>query len=107
MKTKNIIMYVYIKKDDDLDYSNKIDFFKSARAGWIDHCFVFILSPDVGAVKLSHKDTDLLDEWRSVGDIPPNKIKGIALPMEAIKEYLEEDLDDEKIKLDQDRLKTI
>ena len=29
-----------------------------------------------------------------------SKIKGIALPMEAIKEYLEEDLDDEEIKLD-------
>lgn len=101
-KYNHVCLY---KKDNDLDYSNKKDFFKSARAGWIDHCFVFILSPDVEAVKASHKDTDLLDEWRSVGDIPPSKIKGIALPMEAIKEYLEEDLDDEEIKLDQERLK--
>lgn len=90
------------KKDQELDY--KKHYYKSARSGWIDHCFVFILSPDVEAVKASHKDTDLLDEWRSVGDIPPSKIKGIALPMEAIKEYLEEDLDDEEIKLDQEKL---
>ena len=92
------------KKDDELDYSDQRWFFKSARSGWIDHCFVFILSPDVEAVKASHEDTDLLDEWRSIGDIPPSKIKGIALPMQTIKEYLEEDFKDEETKQDQEEL---
>lgn len=91
------------KKDKDLDY--KKNFFDSARSGWIDSCFVFIISPDVEAVRASHDETDLLDEWRSIGSIPPSKIKGIALPMTAIKDYLEEEPLDEEHKQDQEKLK--
>ena len=93
------------KKDKDLDYSDQRYFFKSARSGWIDHCFVFIISPDLEVVKATHEETDLLDEWRSIGNIPQSKIKGIALPMEAIKEYLDEQSTDEEIKNDQEKLK--
>ena len=91
------------KKDQELDY--KKYYYKSARAGWIDKCFVLILSPEVEAVKASHENTDLLDEWRSKGNIPPSMIKGIALPMKTIKDYLEKQTSDEEIINDQNQTK--
>lgn len=87
------------RKNDDYDYSDKSVLLKSARSGWIDRCFVFVISPDIEAKKVDIRDTtgfdnegnsfsDLIDEWRSVGDIIPSKIVGVAIPYNSIKKYL-------------------
>lgn len=85
------------KKNDDIDYSDEKDYGGSARSGWIDHCFFFIISPDIEArkVKVSNNTTitddgelctNIVDEWRTDGAIPISKIKGIALPFDTIEE---------------------
>lgn len=95
------------KKENDFDYNDERYRFKSARSSWIDNCFVFIISNEVEAVKATNEETDILDEYRSVGSIPPSRIKGIALPMEAIKEYLEEETKDDEIINDQEKLRNL
>ena len=92
------------RKNDDWDYNIPGNIYKSARAGWIDNSFVFIISPEIIAVKELEEKTDLVDEWRSINDIPPDKIIGIALPFESINDYLNETTDEEVIE-DQKKLK--
>lgn len=92
------------KKNEELDYSDPSILYKSARAGWIDNCFVFIISNDIEANKATEDMTNLIDEWRSVGSIPPNKIIGLALPLNSIKEYLSDKVDDEETIEDQNKL---
>lgn len=83
------------KKNEDYDYSDINALIHSARGGWIDHCFGFIISPDVSAKKVKTSNwggfeelgalgTDLVDEWRSDGDISLDKIVGIMLPFDSI-----------------------
>ena len=99
-KFEHVCLY---KKNEEYDYSQDNFFLKSARGAWIDHGFVYVVSPDILAEKVQYSPrtgfvgngiitTDLVDEWRSVGPIPNTKIEGIALPFDAIKEYLNEDI---------------
>lgn len=93
------------KKNEEIDYTDEKNMIKSAASGWINNCCVFIIDKDVEAEKTGNNKTDLIDEWRSKGDISPSKIKGIALPFETIKEYLEEEIDDEEIIKDQEKVR--
>ena len=43
-KYEHVCLY---KKNNRFDYSDKKSYFRSARSGWIDHCFVFIISPNI------------------------------------------------------------
>lgn len=86
------------KKNESVDYDNKIEYIKTARAGWIDSQFVIIVSPNIKASKVNVSTstgfdndspyTDLVDEWRSEGDIKPEDIVGVALPLNYINEYI-------------------
>ena len=68
----------------------------TAYDGWISHAFCFIISPDIVADKVGHyhdlRDecsacfTDLVDEWRSDGDISLDQVIGIGLPFDEIRE---------------------
>ena len=93
------------KKNEDFDYDSEDAMLKTARGGWIDHCFYFIISPDIEAEKTEVVDetsyvynssekhylkTNLVDEWRYNGNIPLDKIVGIAIPFDSLKEYIEE-----------------
>lgn len=92
------------KKNEDLDYTQTENIIKSACAGWINDCFVFIINPDIEAQKAKTGiETDLVDEWRTTEDIKPTDIYGIALPFSFIKTYLNEEIPlvslEEKIKI--------
>lgn len=86
------------KKNESVDYDNEIEYIKTARAGWIDSQFVIIVSPNIKASKVNvsistgfdndSPYTDLVDEWRSEGDIKPEDIVGVALPLNYINEYI-------------------
>lgn len=93
------------KKNDNYDYTAPDAILNSARGGWIDSGFVFVISPDIEAKKASSNVTDLVDEWRSLGNIPPTKIVGLALPYDLIKEYLNEEFFNDETELDKQRLK--
>ncbi len=75
------------KNEDGFDYSDPDFFFDSARKGWIDNCFFFIVSPEVEAQKAGFDQTNLVDEWRCYDNIYIDKIVGIALPFDVIDEY--------------------
>lgn len=83
----------------------------TAYDGWINHAFCFIISPDVAAEKTqfyhdlenesSALFTDLVDEWRSDGDISLDRVVGIGMPLDTIRELraragspVDEDFDD-------------
>lgn len=84
------------RKNEEFDYDAGLEAFcKSARAGWIDHCWFFIVSPDVSAKNVAQSSkvgfdefgnplTNLVDEWRSDGSIPLDKIVGIGIPFDNI-----------------------
>ena len=81
------------KKNDCHDYENVKEFPDSAANGWINNCFVFVISPDVEAIKADNSKngvTNLVDEWRTFESIPPSKIVGIAIPYDSISNYLED-----------------
>lgn len=91
-KYNHVCLY---KKNEEFDYSKEEKLLSSARGGWIDNCWFFIISPDVTAkkVKVSNKTrfdelgnptSNLVDEWRSEGDIPLDKIVGIGIPFDYI-----------------------
>lgn len=87
-KYNHVCLY---KKKERVNYSKKENYYRSARSGWIDHCFVFIISPNIKATyEKNRKNTNLVDEWRSEGDILLDKIVGIALPFDSI-DKLKED----------------
>lgn len=67
------------QKNDDFDYNNKDLFFKSARSGWIDGCVVFVIRPEIDAVKFEYEDS-LVDEWRTYEDIDFSKVAGLCIP---------------------------
>lgn len=83
------------RKNDDYNYVGNENMI-TAYDGWINHAFCFIISPNVVAEKTncyhSLEDesdagfTDLLDEWRSDGDISLDKVVGIGLPLDEIEE---------------------
>lgn len=111
-KFEHVCLY---KKNEEYDYIEEKAMLKSARNGWIDGCFVFIISPDILAKKVKQSSTtefdennnpttDLVDEWRSIGPIPNTKIEGIALPFVAINEYLNSKDNDEEILEDKKQL---
>lgn len=78
------------RKNPEFGYndSNPETMLKSARAGWIDHSFVFIISPDIDAEKTSSQYTNLVDEWRSHGPIPFDKIVALGIPFDGIEEFI-------------------
>ena len=79
------------RKNYDYDYSDDSSLIHSARGGWIDSQFVFIINPDIDAKKVElGSETDLVDEWRSFENILPTNFVGIALPFDSIQEYLNE-----------------
>lgn len=91
-KYNHVCLY---KKNEEYDYNKEEKLLSSARGGWIDNCWFFIISPDVTAkkVKVSNKTgfdelgnptSNLVDEWRSEGDIPLDKIVGIGIPFDYI-----------------------
>lgn len=63
------------------------------------------MSSDVPAIKVKYNNvsvgfdennnpiTNLVDEWRSIGSISNEKIKGIAIPFDKINEYLNDEID--------------
>ncbi len=101
-KYNHVCLY---RKNDDYEY-NFETILSSARGSWIDGGFVFIISPSVEAFKVETSKgtgfdengvpfTNLIDEWRSFGDIPVDKIEGIALPFQYIEEYFSDDVYDD------------
>ena len=91
------------KKNDDYvyDINDPNTVIRSVRGGWIDHCFFFIISPDIEAKKTrcvldgvgfdgEKPSSSYVDEWRSMGDIPLDKIVGIAIPFDCIEEHKKE-----------------
>ncbi len=86
------------RKNEEFNYDDPERINESARSGWIDNCFVFIVSPEIEAHKANNDSsngddlTNLVDEWRSVGDIKPDKIVGLGLPYGFIEEELESDI---------------
>ena len=72
------------RKNQDYDYNVPGALLKSARGGWIDGSFVFVISPDIDAEKASSQDTDLVDEWRSCGPISFDKIVAIGIPFKSL-----------------------
>ena len=99
------------KKNEVYDY-NEENMIYSARSGWIDHCCVFVIDPNIVTLKApsstlneANAVTNLVDEWRSNGSISLDKIVGLALPLNSIGEFLnskprweEEQIDQEKTK---------
>lgn len=89
---RHICLY---RKNDDYEY-NEDSIISSARGGWIDHCPFFIISPDINAEKVTlgnttevidgKEYTNIPDEWRTRENIPFDKIVGIALPFDGLKE---------------------
>lgn len=83
------------KKNDDYSYVGS-ERNGTAYEGWINHAFCFIISPDVvaGKARLYHSledesdgaFTDLVDEWRSEGDISLDRVVGIGMPLDQIRE---------------------
>ncbi|MBQ1812935.1 MAG: hypothetical protein II119_03185 [Bacilli bacterium] len=69
-------------------YDGDLDIIDSSFGGWIQYCPCFILSNDIDAIKCEYtRDfTDVggysqyKDEWHVKGDIPIDKVIGIALP---------------------------
>lgn len=90
---KHICLY---RKNMEFDYSSPDFVPRSARPGWIDRCMVFVISGDIQATYIPPytkvegfgKETDLVDEWRCLENIPLDKIIGIALPLDLIKKTL-------------------
>lgn len=89
------------KKDETVDYLKRKPFPLgefSALDAWINNCLVFIISPDINAYKPIYKkdynrskeETNVFDEWRTNEDIPIEKIVGLALPFDWLKEMAEE-----------------
>ena len=97
-KYNHVCLY---RKNDEYDYGEESTSLRSAREGWINKCFVFVINPQIEARKARDEETDLIDEWRCYNNILPNDIVGIALPFETIEEYLneqfEQDEEDKKI----------
>jgi len=80
-KYNHVCLY---RKDDQFDYSSEEYFLSSARAGWIDNCFFFIVSDQVRAEHAGSDVTNLVDEWRCYDNIYIDKIEGIAIPFDII-----------------------
>lgn len=85
------------RKNESFDYNAPNSLQKSARGGWIDSCMVFVVSSDISASYLPPNikkegyglKTNLVDEWRCFEDIPLDKIIGVAIPLNSIKDALD------------------
>lgn len=83
------------RKNDNHNYSGG-DRMGTAYEGWINHAFCFVISPNIEALKTAHYHnledessasfTDLIDEWRSDGEIPLDRVVGIGLPLDKIRD---------------------
>ena len=86
------------RKNEEFNYDDPERINVSARSGWIDNCFVFVISPNISTYKAENDsskgkvETNLVDEWRSVGDIKPDKFVGLGLPFGFIEEELSSDI---------------
>lgn len=99
-KYNHVCLY---KKNEEYNYDGKEEILlQSARSGWIDNCWFFIISPDIFAEKVKKTDmtgfdefgnptTNLVDEWRSEGNIPLDKIVGIGIPFDTIMKTAKEE----------------
>ena len=77
------------RKNEEYDYEKDEYLINSARGNWIDGGFVFILNPNLNAIKTEiGEKTNLVDEWRYFDNIPISEFRGIALPFSSIREYL-------------------
>ena len=82
------------RKNEDHNYTGG-DRMGTAYEGWINHAFCFIISPSVEAFKTGYYHdladesdasfTDLIDEWRSDGEISLERVVGIGLPLDEIR----------------------
>lgn len=98
------------RKNDNHNYTGG-DRMGTAYEGWINQAFCFIISPGIEAMKTAHyydledensaSFTDLIDEWRSEGEISLDRVVGIGLPLDEIRELraragssVDEDFDD-------------
>lgn len=84
------------RKNNEYNYDESATLIHSARGGWINHSFVFIINPQIEARKATREETDLIDEWRCYNNITPDNIVGIALPFKIIEKYLNEQFEEEK-----------
>lgn len=93
-KYNHVCLY---KKNESFDYNDENNFLHSALSSWIEHCWFFIISPEIPAIKTKYSNrvgfddseepmSDIVDEWRSVGSIPFSKIVGIGIPFDSILE---------------------
>lgn len=87
-KFNHVCLY---RKNEEYDYEGKEGSLNSARDGWIDNCFVFVVSPEIEARKATSEETNLVDEWRCYSNISPDKIVGVAIPFSYIDEYFKDD----------------
>ena len=94
------------KKNNEYDYHEELSFLHSARGGWIDHCCVFIIHPDICARKaIEGVETNLVDEWRCYDDIPTSKFVGIALPFQSFNEYLDSPNNSEEERVEKETIR--
>ena len=88
------------KKNDSFDYEHREPYPMgpmSSLDAWIGNGVVFVISPDIDAYQAKYTSnyrreegtTNIIDEWRTNSDIPLEKIVGIALPLDTIKEEME------------------
>jgi len=93
-KLDHVCLY---RKNENFKYENTPEsMLQSAKSGWIDNCMVFIISDTINAKYIPPNTevegyglkTNLVDEWRSREDIPLDKIIGIALPLDSIRNVL-------------------
>ena len=96
-KYNHVCLY---RKNDEYDYEQKDALLKSARGGWIDNSFVIIINPSINAKKID-EDTNLIDEWRSNGNISSKDIVGIALPYNTLNDYLNSNINENKEEINQ------
>ena len=71
------------RKNEEYDYEGKEGSLNSARDGWIDDCFVFVVSPEIEARKATSEETN---------HILMNILKMTAFKMKKIDNYLEKPL---------------
>lgn len=88
------------KKNDSFDYEHREPYPigpMSSLDAWIGNGIVFVISPEIEAYQATYTPdyrrhegtTNIVDEWRTNSDIPLEKIVGLALPLDTIKEEME------------------
>lgn len=89
------------KKNDSFDYEHREPIPMgpmSALDAWIGSGVVFVISPDINAYQAKYTPeykrheggTNIIDEWRTDEDIPLEKIVGLALPLDTIRQEMQD-----------------